>query len=453
MNKLFFIFFLAFLAKEANAQSLETGAKPEKVLTLKECIEIGIENNLSLRTTELNMTKSNYGISESRAKLLPVINAFGNFADNVDKPTMLSLSSKMGEQPVLGQSYAEIRSTRYNTVGGIQFQMPLYSQTIYTGISIATKIKEINQLSFEKAKEDLTVELGKLYYLGQTTSEQLSLIQKNINRLTELAQITQALFDNGIAMEIDVKRVTINLENLQVQRDNVQAMYQQQLNVLKYTLDIPAETSFALEPMGEGEQLTFEGLSHNLYELQLIQSQKELIEKQQTVIKQGYLPSLALVGQLSYTGYNDHFKDYYHSSPFNKWYNAFYWGVSLKIPVFDGFEKHLKLKKTKIESIQIQLKQEDTQKKLETAYQNAMNDWMNNSRNYKKSKDNYLLAEEVYEVTADKYKEGVASMTELLQDEIRMSEAQNNYVSARYSYKLSELSLLKLTQQLNNLSK
>ena len=36
-------------------------------------------------------------------------------------------------------------------------------------------------------------------------------------------------------------------------------------------------------------------------------------------------------------------------------------------------------------------------------------------------------------------------MTEVLQDEMRMTEAQNNYISAHYSYRLNNLTLLKLT--------
>ena len=49
---------------------------------------------------------------------------------------------------------------------------------------------------------------------------------------------------------------------------------------------------------------------------------------------------------------------------------------------------------------------------------------MNNQRNFKKQKDNYLLAEDVYTVTMERYREGIASMTEVLQDEMQMSEAQ-----------------------------
>ena len=47
---------------------------------------------------------------------------------------------------------------------------------------------------------------------------------------------------------------------------------------------------------------------------------------------------------------------------------------------------------------------------------------MNNLRNFLKQKDNYRLAEDVYEVATDRYREGITSMTEILQDEMRMNE-------------------------------
>lgn len=52
----------------------------------------------------------------------------------------------------------------------------------------------------------------------------------NITRLEEQNGITEAFFDNGMAMEVDLKRVGINLENLQVQYDNAKAMLAQQLS-------------------------------------------------------------------------------------------------------------------------------------------------------------------------------------------------------------------------------
>ena len=75
------------------------------------------------------------------------------------------------------------------------------------------------------------------------------LIKANITRLEELRDITQAFFDNGMSMEVDLKRVNINLENLKVQYDNAQAMMKQQLNMLKYIMDYPAEKEIALTPV------------------------------------------------------------------------------------------------------------------------------------------------------------------------------------------------------------
>ena len=65
----------------------------------------------------------------------------------------------------------------------------------------------------------------------------------------------------------------------------------------------------------------------------------------------------------------------------------------------------------------------------------------------------WQLAEDVYEVTTDRYREGIASMTEVLQDEMRMSEAQNNYINAHYNYRVTNLALLKLTGQTESLLK
>ena len=258
MKKLLFIFsFLCLSAVEGYAQ---------KTLTLKDCLEIGIENNLSLESKRKEMQKSKYGVSENRARLLPQINGFANYNDNIDPPVSVTDGS------AYGNPYNITYTLRNSANAGLQLQMPLYNQTLYTTVSIAKTMDEISRLSYEKAREDLILEICKMYYLGQTTAEQVTLIKANITRLEELKNITVAFHDNGMAMEVDVKRVNINLENLKVQYDNVLAMQEQQLNLLKYIMDYPAEEQIALVPVNS-ENITpveLTGLSENLYELQLL---------------------------------------------------------------------------------------------------------------------------------------------------------------------------------------
>ncbi len=422
-------------------------ALAQRTLTLEECLRIGIENNLSLAGSRNELRKAKHLLSENRAKLLPQINAVAGFNDNFNPPVSVTDGS------AYGNPYNVTKTLQYNASAGLQLQMPLYNQTVYTAIDIARTMNELNRLSYEKAREDLMLQISKMYYLGQNTVEQLALIQENRVRLQELRDITQAFFDNGMAMEVDVKRVNINLENLQVQYDNAKSMLVQQLNLLKYVMDYPAEEEITLTPVNpeQVESVSLTGLRSDLYELQLLESQEKLAGQQKDLIRQGYLPSLSLTGSWMYSAYTDKARHWFHSGPSNHWYSSSGLGLTLRVPIFDGLDKRARIRKARIDEENARLNYENMRKNMETQYLNATNDLMNNQRNFRKQKDNYLLAEEVYQVTTDRYREGIASMTEVLQDEMRMSEAQNNYLSAHYNYQVANLTLLKLTGQLDRL--
>lgn len=421
--------------------------KAQDVLTLEECLRLGIENNLSLESSRNEIRKGEHTLSENRAKLLPQINAVAGFNDNFNPPVSVTDGS------AYGNPYNVTKTLQYNASAGIQLQMPLYNQTVYTTVDIARTMNELNRLSYEKAREDLILQISKMYYLSQNTAEQIALIKENISRLNELSSITQAFYDNGMAMEVDVKRVNINLENQRVQYDNAQSMLTQQLNLLKYVIDYPADKEIALTPVDTENttSVSLTGLDNNQYELQLLQSKQKLAEQQHKMIGQGYIPSLSLTGSWMYSAYTDKAKNWFHSGPSNHWYNSSGIGLTLRIPIFDGLDKRAKMKKAKIEIENAKLSYENALKNMQTQYLNATNELMNSQRNFRKQKDNYLLAEDVYQVTTDRYREGIASMTEVLQDEMRMSEAQNNYINAHYNYQVTNLSLLKLTGQLETL--
>lgn len=419
----------------------------QEVLTLEECLRLGIENNLSLESSRNEVRKGEHSLSENRAKLLPQINAVAGFNDNFNPPVSVTDGS------AYGNPYNVTKTLQYNASAGIQLQMPLYNQTVYTAMDITRTMNELNRLSYEKAREDLILQISKMYYLSQNTSEQLTLIKENISRLNELSNITQAFYDNGMAMEVDVKRVNINLENLRVQYDNAQSMLTQQLNLLKYVMDYPADKEIALTPVNTENitSVSLTGLDNNQYELQLLQSKQKLAEQQRKMIGQGYIPSLSLTGSWMYSAYTDKAKNWFHSGPSNHWYQSSGIGLTLRIPIFDGLEKRAKMRKAKIEVENTRLSYENALKNMQTQYLNATNELMNSQRNFTKQKANYLLAEDVYQVTTDRYREGIASMTEVLQDEMRMSEAQNNYINAHYNYQVTNLTLLKLTGQLETL--
>lgn len=423
--------------------------KAQETLTLKQCLHIGIENNLQLQTKRNDIVKGEHGITENRAKLLPQINAVASMNDNFNPPVSVTDGS------AYGNPYNVTKTLQYNASAGLQLQMPLYNQTLLTALDITKMMDRINRLSYDKARNDLISQIAQMYYLAQSTAEQITIIKANITRMEELKNITDAFFDNGMSMAVDVKRVSINLENLKVQHDNAEAMLTQQINMLKYVIDYPADKTITLTPVDAAsvEAIELTGLHESLPELQLLQKQSELSEKQQKMIKQGYLPSIMLTGNFTYSAFTDKFGNWFHSGPSNHWYNSSGLGITLRIPIFDGQEKRAKISKAKLDTENARLAYDDALKGLRTQYVNATNDLMNSRRTFTKQLDNYRLAEDVYAVTTDRYREGVASMTEVLQDEMQMSEAQNSYITAHYNYRVTALSLLKLTGQLDTLLK
>lgn len=424
-----------------------SSASAQKVMSLKECLTVGIENNLSLKSSRNQVTKGKHNISENRARLLPQINFAAGFNDNFTPPVSVTDGTAYGKQ------YNVTKTLQYNSSASLQLQMPLYSQTALTAVEIAKTLDNINQLSYEKAREDIIMQIAKLYYLIQNTTEQITIISDNLKRFEELRNFAQAFYDNQMALAVDLKRINVRIESTDVSLANAKAMLREQYNMLKYALDYPADEDIQVEVkrVDDIEMASQTGLNTNLYELQLMRTQEKLSQQQVKLAKDAYLPTLALTGNFTFTAYTDKFKNWFHSGESNHWYDSNGLGISLRVPVFDGFEKRSKIRKAKIDADNARIAYENTLKNLQTQYSNAINDQLNNERNYRKQRDNYRLAEDIYKVTMDRYREGVTSMVEVLQDEMSMSEAQNNYLTAHYNYEVSNLSVLKLTGNLNSL--
>lgn len=184
-----------------------------------------------------------------------------------------------------------------------------------------------------------------------------------------------------------------------------------------------------------------------------MRAQENLAGEQVKLAKEAYLPTLMLTGNFTYSAFTDNFKNWFRSGESNHWYKSNGLGLSLRVPIFSGFERRSKLRKAKLDLENARITTDKSLKGLQMQYANAVNDLMNNERNYIKQRENYNLAESIYRVTSDRYKEGIVSMVELLQDEMSMSEAQNNYLTAHFNYQIANLSVLKLTGRLNTLLK
>ncbi len=421
-------------------------------LSLHDCIQTAVEKNINVVQARMDKEKSGYKVEESRSSLLPQITGSGTFQDNLKLPVTMVPGDIVG-QP--GTTIPFSMGVQYSTGVSVGVNQILYNQTAMTGLKLSKMGDQLNSLGIEKVSENLAQEVAKLYFLAQTTAEQKEIIKDNISRTEKMVNITKTLWDNGMGKKVDYDRIKVTLENQKTNLDNTSALLEQQLNMIKYMLEIPVIQSIQLTdsvamPLLLANPSPVADFSDHI-DIQIIEQQKDIAALNQKMVNQGYLPSLSFIGNLSYQGQRSEFENYFNNSSENKWFASSYIGLNLSIPIFDGFNKRSKSRQAKVDYRKTSLTLDNTKEKFSVDYKTAVNDYFNYKENVKRQGENINLAQNVYRETTLKYREGMSSMSDILQDETGLSNAQINYLNALYNFKTAELQIMMLTGDIKNL--
>ena len=421
-------------------------------LSLQECVQMAVKKNINVKTARIDDEKSRIKKGEALAALLPKINFNSSLTDNILLPTTVLPGEFLGKP---GTMVPLQMGSTYSASASLSINQVLYNQTALTAVKLLKKYIDVSGLSVDKASEDIAFEVAKLYALGQTTAEQRKLIDKNISNTERLRDITKITVDNGIGKQVDLDRVNVNLENLYTQQSNTQATQEQQLNMIKYMIDLPLDQDIILTDTAGMQFLKDEPKLQtdfsNHVTIRLLESQKEISILNKKVITNGYLPTLSLSGQAAYQGLQEKFGTYFKNSSDNKWYPYANFTVTLAVPVFDGFDKRSKSRQANLDIQKAQETLDNTKQSFSMNYKNAMNNYTNNKNTVRRQKQNLELAEKVYQETTLKYKEGMAAMSSLLQDEMSLTSAQGGYLTALYNFKEAELKIMSLNGEIRNL--
>lgn len=427
-------------------------AEGQLSLSLQACVQEAVAKNISVQSARFDHEKSGYKAEEARAALLPKVSIGGSFQGYPELPITLLPGEIVGRP---GTSIAAEIGTPYTASANISLNQTLFNQTALTALRLSKKMEELAALSVEKASEELAAEVAKLYFLSLTTAKQKMLVEANIIRTQRLRDIIKTGVDNGVGKQVDYERISVSLENLYTRLSNAEAMLEQQLNLMKYMLHIAPSENIILTDTAEMTLLrqtpTIPSDFSDHISIQLLEAQKEVSQINQKMVTDGYIPTLSLVGQFGYQGYRDEFRNYFRSSPENSWYSSSYLGLSLSIPVFDGLEKRSKARQAKMDYQKSALTLDDTKERLGVGYQNAMNSYQNHKNNVLRQKQNIALAEKIYGETALKYREGLATMSDVLQDEMGLNNAQDGYLTALYSFKEAEVNIMGLNGEIKML--
>ncbi|MET1055282.1 MAG: TolC family protein [Pedobacter sp.] len=424
---------------------VSTIVNAQQPLTLKDALNFAIENNATARKSRLDIDGGKFKTQEVRSQALPQVT--GNAS--------LTYNAIIG-QLVFGDQ-AFVLGRKWNDNAGVQLSQQLFNQTVFTGLKAARTSESYYNLTAEFTDEQIIELVANNYYQVLVSRQQLNVIDTNIKNVKVVEKIISNQYSNGLAKKIDVDRIKVNLTNLQTQREQTINAVVQLENQLKFSMGMPVATVINVPPDELKKVETLPQMADTIniagrIEMRLLNVQRELYTLQRKAYVAEYYPSLSLTGNLSVTGQSDKF-DLFNKSGSAFYYNASAIGLTLKVPIFNGFATRSRIRQANVDILKADVDIKERSNSLNLAYENAKIQLKNNINTIRAQRQNVTLAQEIYNSTQNNYNNGLAALTDLLDTENALTEAQNSYTQALLNYKIAEIQLIKSNGNIKSLLK
>lgn len=415
-----------------------TTANAQKTLSLKECIDYSLKNHPSINVAQNKIEKAHQASREALSGYLPQVSVNGDLNNNLKLQTNIIPASP----PLFPNETKLTFGNKLTSTATAQVEQQIYNQSLLIGLKANKPNQEIANLTAEQAKEVLIYNVSTSYFQVITIYKQLELLNGNKERTEKLLEVAKLQASAGVAKKVDVKQVQVGLNNVLAQISVVQNNLQLAYNGLKNSMGFYTNDSLVLSDTGRwlqnAPQITtlaeFNAANTTDYKLQ--EKQIQLYDINAKSIRMQSIPTLSAFGRYGLNGFGKQPSDI-----INRQFDYSTIGVRLSWRVFDGFKRNSQYRQAIIDRDNAKLNLEINKAGQSLKYQNAVAQFKQAQSTLTTNKENVELAAEVYDNVSLQYKEGVASLSELLNAETSYRDAQNNYIVSLINFYLTQLDL------------
>ncbi len=432
MRKQIVLFFLSasFFAMQAQT----------KKWTLEECVAYALENNISIKQSELDLESTDADKLEAIGNFLPTLNANASASKN----TGLSLNPTNNrlENTTLGSASGAVN------VG----------LTLFDGLRNVRQLQraKLSQLAasyrLDKMKDDIALTVANSFLQVLLNKANLEVARSQNIVTLEQFQRTSDLVDAGVLPRGDLLEIRATdaseKQKIAVAENAVKISLislAQLLLIKDYSNFDVAEKEYEVVDGSIANKDVSEIIASakaTRSEVKIAQKNVELAQKDVQISKGGYYPTLS-----AFFGYNTRYAD---NDPLQRGFveqlylnDGIGYGLQLNIPVFNGFAVRSSVKRSKINLKDFQYRLEQAELDLESNVYQAYVDANGAFEAYEAAKVAMESQELAYQYAKDRFDVGLTNAFDFSQSKLRYdnSKIELNRSKFDYIFKLKVLEL------------
>ncbi|RZK22177.1 MAG: TolC family protein [Hymenobacter sp.] len=396
------------------------------------------------------------------------------------------------------------------------FSQLLFDGSYLLGLKAAKVYQDLAKKQTQQAEIDVVEQVSKAYYSTLVARARLKLLSRNVQRLDTLLYQTNQTFKAGFAEKLDVDRLRVQRNNLVVEQQRAQRLTELSVALLKFQMGLPqvqvvqltdslgaavVDAGALRQRLGVASFSTgggVEGLGavptapepsatqrpttaplasnngqptqaqaafnyNNRIEFSTLETQQALAGLDLQSRSAGAYPRLSLTAAYGFSGSAPAVKDLFAfrgpdsrngaGYPNQNWFGFGNVGLSLNVPVFDGFRRRYQVQQARLQQQTIERGFETLRQSIDLQDAQSRTTLVNALDVLDNQQANLTLAADVARVTRIKFQAGVGSNLEVITAETSLREAQTNYYSAIYDVLVAKVDRDKATGELYSQAK
>lgn len=432
-------------------------AEAQQSFTLPEAIDYALAHNLSMEDADLDAKTAQWQYKEALSIGMPKVN--GNLNYNYYYKVPLSPVQDFISPSVYGVLIQEQVTTengtltpgnipepqtfnigfqqKHNLSLGLNAEGMIFDGNFLKGLKAAKKFIALSEKQKILTEQEIINNVIRAYQAVLIVERNRTIINNNISNIEALLESAQITYDNGYAEQLDVDRLQLSLQNLQIDKEKLERLIDVNYNMLKYQMAYPIsdpiliqdELELVVESLLIDPQQYLDSVNPaQRPEHQILVDAIELDYSDLDRIKAGYLPTVnANIGY----GQNLNRNGLFNGNETGFLGNGVI-GLSARIPIYDGGRTKSLLEQKKIVIEKRENELEEFQRGMILQVYNAQILFENAKSTLEASKSTLALNEKIYNTTKIKFEEGVGNSLEVITAESSLYGAQAQYVNALY---------------------